>query len=74
MLNHFEHHIEIVIQYLSDGMMQRLDEIKSIHEVQYLLTYMQGGAVMVHDLKIIEQNVLSIKISYLRLQPRQVRN
>jgi hypothetical protein len=73
-LLHYELQAEMMdILYSSDGMMQRIDEIKSRHEVQHQLTYMQGGAVMVHDLKITEQNVSSIKISYLRLRLRQVK-
>ena len=71
MLNHFEHHIEIVIQYLSDGMMQRMDEIKSRHEVQHLLIYMLDGVVIVLNLRMMVQDVQPIKISFLRLQLRQ---
>ena len=68
-LLHYELQAEMMdIQYLSDGTTQLMDEIEFRHEVRHQLTYMQGGAVIVLNLRIMVQDVFLIKISFLRLQ------
>jgi hypothetical protein len=63
-LLHYELQVEMMdIQYLSDGMMQLMDEIEFRHEVRHQLTYMQGGAVIVLNIRIMELNVQLIRIS-----------